>query len=471
MNTGAIAPNTTTQTNGSGPSRAESSDDAFAAALRGAMSGVAAGSSGSSRVEQLFAHSGTNRTQDSRGSDAAQDRYRGVRERDRNSKRGANAGAGVEGAIGEGVVIGMLTPEAAAAALLVSPTTPSPLHDAAPRAGSIKNGSEEGIMESKGAPDAARPPAGADGGAADREDVPSQPLPAPPAATATSNAPGSSPAAASPAPSDETKNPGPGTSSAAAGAGAASPGSRGQGASVPASPVLVNEPVPAAASRPIEGSGSARASGPINALSALSRVGAPARGPSDAARAQVAPRLMRAEDDGVTGQVARGLASALRQRSGSITLRLNPEALGQVRIDLRVDGNSVRAKVVAAGDDARTLLSRDEASLRGALEARGLKVEHLQIVSLEQDRAEAAAARAEAAQSSPGHTSAWTGGAGQQALDREPQRGATSSAGSGAGSSAATAGEAGASAVDGLIAHQEQTLVWEGSVLRLDAIA
>lgn len=94
---------------------------------------------------------------------------------------------------------------------------------------------------------------------------------------------------------------------------------------------------------------------------------------------RAAPPLALERDAEAVGQVTRGLAAALRQGGGRATLRLTPDHLGQVTIELRVQGTDVAAKIDAATDPARRLLEASTDELRAALEARGLRVERIDI--------------------------------------------------------------------------------------------
>jgi flagellar hook-length control protein FliK len=69
----------------------------------------------------------------------------------------------------------------------------------------------------------------------------------------------------------------------------------------------------------------------------------------------------------------------LRQGGGSVTVRLAPESLGQVRIRLDLDQGSVSARFDVGGPEARRLLEADMGALRSALEARGLSVDDLRV--------------------------------------------------------------------------------------------
>lgn len=82
----------------------------------------------------------------------------------------------------------------------------------------------------------------------------------------------------------------------------------------------------------------------------------------------------------VEAQIARGLAAALRQKGGLLTLRLNPEHLGPVRIEVRVDPEGVTAKLDAQNPQTRQKLLADLDSLRRSIEERGLKIHRVEVV-------------------------------------------------------------------------------------------
>lgn len=92
------------------------------------------------------------------------------------------------------------------------------------------------------------------------------------------------------------------------------------------------------------------------------------------------PSVLVAESAGPMGaQIARGLAGALRQGGGVVTLRLTPEHLGQLKLDLRIEGSSVSATLTPSSEPARQLLEESSGALKAALEARGLTVERIEV--------------------------------------------------------------------------------------------
>ncbi len=95
-------------------------------------------------------------------------------------------------------------------------------------------------------------------------------------------------------------------------------------------------------------------------------------------RAGESPFRMEQESP-LAAQVSRGLAQVLKGKGGDVALRLRPEHLGEVRAHVRIEHGVVGVRVVASSDEARSLLERDVASLRAALESRGFEVESIKV--------------------------------------------------------------------------------------------
>lgn len=66
-----------------------------------------------------------------------------------------------------------------------------------------------------------------------------------------------------------------------------------------------------------------------------------------------------------------------------MTLRLTPDALGEVRVHLQIEGSDVRASMHTSSDAARETLARATESLRHSLESHGLNVTELRVVGPE----------------------------------------------------------------------------------------
>jgi flagellar hook-length control protein FliK len=102
----------------------------------------------------------------------------------------------------------------------------------------------------------------------------------------------------------------------------------------------------------------------------------------DAEGAAPAPRaapLLRQEAAEVAPQVGRALASLLSREGGSVQIRLNPDWLGEVKVELTVREGRVIARLEAENETARELLAGSLDRLRATLEQRGLRVEKLEI--------------------------------------------------------------------------------------------
>ncbi|MFM9996043.1 MAG: flagellar hook-length control protein FliK [Phycisphaerales bacterium] len=123
---------------------------------------------------------------------------------------------------------------------------------------------------------------------------------------------------------------------------------------------------------------SSSAAGPVAGVSRSAGPPGAARLPG-AFRAPHGFTMLEAGLDPLAGQVARGLAAALRQNGGSVTLQLEPAALGALKVRLRLDAGRVEATFEAANDPARRLLDGALAGLRSALEAHGLAVDRLDV--------------------------------------------------------------------------------------------
>ena len=96
----------------------------------------------------------------------------------------------------------------------------------------------------------------------------------------------------------------------------------------------------------------------------------------------LAADLARQPSDGASPGAqlaAKGLGILANQRGGAITMRLEPPALGQLRIELQVSQGAVVADFTAATAEARALLEANLGMLRERLESQGLSVERITI--------------------------------------------------------------------------------------------
>ena len=81
----------------------------------------------------------------------------------------------------------------------------------------------------------------------------------------------------------------------------------------------------------------------------------------------------------VIHQAVQGLAAALTRKDGQVTLRLAPEQLGVLKIQLKLRGSAVEARIEASSEPARALFEQERDTLRSALESRGLTVERVEV--------------------------------------------------------------------------------------------
>lgn len=196
--------------------------------------------------------------------------------------------------------------------------------------------------EAKPAPGAERQPERADG---------------PPAAggdrSAQSNASAGAPAHAAPQ-ADPAAPTGAGAAAQGAAAGAAQTGAASRAVA----------PVSAGSVQPMLGAG-----GPAQAGGAgVGRMPRPAA-PPPVARSQQAFRA----------QLVQGLAAALRRGTGDVVLKLRPASLGDLRVQLRVQGTRVDARIRPSTVQAQRLLESSVDSLRAAFESKGLHVGRIEI--------------------------------------------------------------------------------------------
>lgn len=85
-------------------------------------------------------------------------------------------------------------------------------------------------------------------------------------------------------------------------------------------------------------------------------------------------------DPAPTGRLAaKGIDILSNQRGGAITMRLEPPALGQLRIQLQISQGAVVADFTAATPEARVLLEANLGMLRERLESQGLAVERMTV--------------------------------------------------------------------------------------------
>lgn len=83
-------------------------------------------------------------------------------------------------------------------------------------------------------------------------------------------------------------------------------------------------------------------------------------------------------------RLTRGLANAVQQRGGAVTLRLTPPEIGTVRIQMQITGTSLAATLHAETASAHQMLTQQLGQLRASLESQGLSVERLHVQQMQQ---------------------------------------------------------------------------------------
>lgn len=102
-----------------------------------------------------------------------------------------------------------------------------------------------------------------------------------------------------------------------------------------------------------------------------------------ARQAQAQTGLSTSDNDSLnTARLTRGLANAVQQRGGAVTMRLTPPEMGTVRIQMQITGTNVSATFHAESASAQTLLTNQLAQLRSSLESKGMSVERLSVQPL-----------------------------------------------------------------------------------------
>ncbi len=89
------------------------------------------------------------------------------------------------------------------------------------------------------------------------------------------------------------------------------------------------------------------------------------------------PTRRAVEQQQVAQSAVKAMGMALKEGGGEVTMKLAPEALGQVKVKLVVQDAGVDAMFTASTASARQLLEASTDTLRDALEARGLRVDSI----------------------------------------------------------------------------------------------
>lgn len=108
----------------------------------------------------------------------------------------------------------------------------------------------------------------------------------------------------------------------------------------------------------------------------LERLGAAT---SKAGPSAPSPQSGGADSTQFSSQLQRGLAAALNQKTGAVTLRLTPETLGQLKVQVRVTEGKVTASFEVSSPKVRDLLKQSLDGLRQTLKDKGLEVGEVKV--------------------------------------------------------------------------------------------
>ncbi len=137
----------------------------------------------------------------------------------------------------------------------------------------------------------------------------------------------------------------------------------------------------------------ARSSAAVQALSRISAASAPTKQNAPTAQpfsiersaarsdraADAKPAPAPAQRSDPTAQIQRGLAQVLRQQGGTLTMKLTPHELGEIRIALQIQQSRVTGTIDAQTIAARDLLRSNMDALKASLEQRGVTVDRLEV--------------------------------------------------------------------------------------------
>lgn len=138
---------------------------------------------------------------------------------------------------------------------------------------------------------------------------------------------------------------------------------------------IQNGSVPPTAQR-VEGALTSRA------ISGIESAGSPATLKGTQTQAQKLDASVKdagAQRAAVMAQVQRGLAQMLRSGRGDMTIKLTPGHLGEVRIQMKQDGERIGLRLTASSEQAREMLSSGSKELMQQMLGKGILVERVQI--------------------------------------------------------------------------------------------
>ncbi len=109
------------------------------------------------------------------------------------------------------------------------------------------------------------------------------------------------------------------------------------------------------------------------------RSSAPSPLPPATEAAAKAPAVHTASDSQIVDQVVSRLAVDRNHETSRMNIKLQPEELGRIEIDLTVEHGRMKAQIVAQSQQVQEVLERHLPRLRESLEQHGIKLDQLQV--------------------------------------------------------------------------------------------
>jgi flagellar hook-length control protein FliK len=78
-------------------------------------------------------------------------------------------------------------------------------------------------------------------------------------------------------------------------------------------------------------------------------------------------------------QVSDALAQATGKENSHLVIKLKPASLGEVQVDLFVEGGKLNAKLLASTAEVRDAFVRDLPAFKASLEAQGLRIDQVSV--------------------------------------------------------------------------------------------
>lgn len=91
------------------------------------------------------------------------------------------------------------------------------------------------------------------------------------------------------------------------------------------------------------------------------------------------PSGQAVSENHILNQVVGQISIGKNHGPSSISIKLHPKELGQIRLDLTVDQTKVKAHLIAQNQQVQDVLERHLPALRSALQQQGLQLDHLQV--------------------------------------------------------------------------------------------